>query len=365
MAEEETPAPTYASVLKWLHDHKLYRTADSLLEEYDAAAEVEQLTSVVPVVPALSELHWQLNHRAAIIAIQCLPTAPYLLASDSAKNLKVWDISSGKLLSEDRTNNPFDGTILSIDSNPVHEDLILVGSMDNQHALLRFTASSDAPLELLHRWHIHQKYVVCIKWSPDGLRFATGSHDSTVTIFALNEERTDAEQLAQVQFGNAVECLLWKDNQTLVVSVREDASLVYLDTDTKERTLVSMSENGDPHVNFNCLSLTTSRDGHILVSTDMSLAYLFRPLLPIPTRRFNVESDKLSQPRAVFDKFDLLYLTSQDRTIRVFDVSTGAEIASLSGHNNVIRDVSIHPTLDLLASCSYDKTIRVYSRSAK
>ena len=51
---------------------------------------------------------------------------------------------------------------------------------------------------------------------------------------------------------------------------------------------------------------------------------------------------------------------SADRTIKLWDVETGAEIRSLSGHDEEVNSVSFSPDGQTLASGSADNTIKLW-----
>lgn len=56
----------------------------------------------------------------------------------------------------------------------------------------------------------------------------------------------------------------------------------------------------------------------------------------------------------------LLVSGSEDRTIRIWKLSTGHEIHILTEHSNWINSVAISPDGQFLASCSEDKTIKIW-----
>ncbi|ETO35054.1 hypothetical protein RFI_02020 [Reticulomyxa filosa] len=65
--------------------------------------------------------------------------------------------------------------------------------------------------------------------------------------------------------------------------------------------------------------------------------------------------------------FDRLYFSddqaivscSLDTTIRLWDVKSENEIQKLEGHSNWITSIDVSPNDDIIASCSYDRTIRI------
>jgi WD40 repeat protein len=59
----------------------------------------------------------------------------------------------------------------------------------------------------------------------------------------------------------------------------------------------------------------------------------------------------------------LLASASEDRTVRLWDVSTGASHGALEGHSSEVTAVAFSPDGQLLASASEDKTVRLWDVS--
>ena len=51
---------------------------------------------------------------------------------------------------------------------------------------------------------------------------------------------------------------------------------------------------------------------------------------------------------------------SSDRTIRIWDATTGKELEILEGHTGGVSSVSFSPDGKLIVSNSYDRTIRIW-----
>uniref|UniRef100_A0A6B2L7E4 Anaphase-promoting complex subunit 4 WD40 domain-containing protein n=1 Tax=Arcella intermedia TaxID=1963864 RepID=A0A6B2L7E4_9EUKA len=304
-------------------------------------------------------------HNASVLSVKFNPREAWIVSSDTQKNL-ILSSRDGQVLSGDRTNNPFTGTIISIDWNPVHPRILIIGTMDERHALMEVQEVEGVfKIGTLQMWHAHKKYIIRTKWHPSGEQFVTASHDGSIIFYQFNAEKKRAEQVKQVFLSGCVEAAEYTiDGKFVIISVRDNTCLHYINTTTWEVSLANTNLLGDGHVSFNTLEIKRSPDGkHILASTDHSRAILFKEGTAIQVRNFyGLENDGFSQPRSVFDSQGLIYLTSQNNQIYVFDTTSGQLVNQFGGHSGQVRDMDYHPTEDIIATCSYDKTIKIWER---
>jgi len=182
-------------------------------------------------------------------------------------------------------------------------------------------------------------------------------------FYKLSDSLKEAQEIKQMVFSGCVEAIEFtKDGKYLVVSVREDPCLHYINLTTWEVFLANTNAIGDNHVSFAILELKSSPDGkYLLALTDNSRAILFQQGTPIQVRNFyGFENDGYSQPRTAFDNSGLIYFTSQDNCIYVFDPNNGQQVDKFVAHGSLVRDIDYLPSENILVTSSYDKTIKVW-----
>jgi predicted NACHT family NTPase len=57
----------------------------------------------------------------------------------------------------------------------------------------------------------------------------------------------------------------------------------------------------------------------------------------------------------------MLASTGNDLTVRLWDVESGEELQRLTGHKDFVQSVAFHPEGTLLASASFDQTVRLWN----
>lgn len=56
----------------------------------------------------------------------------------------------------------------------------------------------------------------------------------------------------------------------------------------------------------------------------------------------------------------MIISASRDRTIKMWDLETGKELATLTGHTKAVKAVVVHPDGRRLVSASEDETLKVW-----
>jgi len=268
---------------------------------------------------------------------------------------------------------------------------------------------------------------VDVRWSSNGLYFATAGHDQTTRIFgpkpgssssassasssssysssssssSSSEKQSETKEkfpgeskflpelicLQELSFKGSVEAIAWltavnyspsssmasrptgssvsSSARTLVVAVRDDNYLHYIDTeDGKEINRYNMNAVGDDHVSFSALHINSSpNQEYLLVSTDLHRLIMFECGGAKQVRNFfGSVNDQYSHPVNCWSSEGrYVYSTSQDKAVYVWDVVTEKIIKKLEGHRQGVRNLDHHPTQSLLLSCSFDGFVNLWS----
>jgi len=328
-----------------------------------------ELVVVSDAVP-IQKMHQSIDsiHTSNIISLSFSFADDNLIATGSSdKTIRIINLSTNEVQCQ---FTPANAAILSVDFNPYYRWLVLSSSMDGKHFLLDTRNG-----QVIQHFHNHQKYVVRAIWSPTDPRlFVTASHDKSIGIYSM-EKREEGEEdnpdevkqfilQKKIEFHSLVEAIEFtRDGTALIVGLREDNYLNFIDLATYQNTRINMNLNGDDHVSFTAMDLSCSPSGnHLLVATDRNFHILFRCGTATQVRRFyGAMNDGFSHPKVCWDpsgKF--IYSTSQDNQIYVWDTITQKIVAKLAGHKSVLRDMKFHPTKHLLGTCSFDKTIKFW-----
>ncbi|THD23274.1 Lissencephaly-1 [Fasciola hepatica] len=170
----------------------------------------------------------------------------------------------------------------------------------------------------------HTEWIRCVRPSPDGTLLASCSNDHSIRIWSV-----ESRECAVVLRGHehVVECVVWVSHPNTVLAINSPNT--------------SGAGGGDTNNDYSGMDTQDS----VLNASDR-----IQNGMPSGT-------EVISKPIGVS-----LYVASgsRDRTIRLWDVSTGLCLIVLIGHDNWVRQLVFHPQGKLLLSAADDKTVRVW-----
>lgn len=411
----------FDDIRKHSHREPLQKPLVAILEDHALAEAAEKLSQVAldrktdvvldapPTAPFAGGEFKVLEdvHVANIIAVrsQTLPAALFPATAESGnaafkavvtaaadKTVRISDAESGRLLT---ILSDFGAAVLSMDFCPTHPTLLVASCMDGTHQTVDLESQ-----QVVQRWKDHRKYVTRVGFSPDGKFLVSGSYDKTCNIYQLDGSTTDIalrptadglhdsaapryEKVKSFTFIGAVESMCFlpappspdvpEPFSTLIVGTRDDNYLNYIDllpSSDFPHLRYNTNANGDDWVSFTPMDLKPHPSGtHVLCYTDQKSGrmIIFRARSAGQAKNmYGTENDGFSQPRCVWSRDGgYIYATSDDFRIWVFEVATGKAIAQLAGHSGIVRDLAYDAELDAVVSCSFDKTVRIWTRNAE
>ena len=225
-------------------------------------------------------------------------TDGHLIAtSGEDTTVRIWDTHSGQLL---HTLEGHTGTVYTV---AFSSDGNLLSSASLDGTVRLWDVRSGATQHVF----LHERATVCA-FSPSGNRLATGAWDGSVKMWDLREGAT----LYTVRPHNDICCqIVFAADGTFIATFSSDFTVKTIDADSG--------------------ALRTSMRGHKLFVID-----------------------------GAFLTNDRLVSTGYDRTIRIWDVRSGLQLAQMIGHEQTIRWLDVSPDQRWIVTCSYDGTVRVW-----
>ncbi|KAI9021249.1 WD40-repeat-containing domain protein [Hyaloraphidium curvatum] len=322
------------------------------------------------------------------------PAFKAVVTGAADKTVRISDAETGRLLT---ILSDFGGAVLSMDFCPGYPTLLATSSMDGSHQTIDLESQ-----QVVQRWKDHKKYVTRVGFSPDGEFLVSASYDKTCNIYRRDPETGSGKLLPtadglhdsaaprfhkvhSITFNGAVESMCFlpspplsdanpegKAYSTVVIGSRDDNYLNYIDLIPEEsfpHLRYNVNSNGDDWVSFTPMDLQPSPTGaHVLCFTDQKSGRMivFRARSAGQAKNiYGTENDGFSQPRCAWSKDGrYIFATSDDFRIWVFEVATGRSVAQLAGHTGIVRDICYDADLTAVVSCSFDKTVRIWTPGA-
>ncbi|BAU11153.1 hypothetical protein LEP3755_16460 [Leptolyngbya sp. NIES-3755] len=188
----------------------------------------------------------------------------------------------------------------------------------------------------------HRDQVNTASYSPDGKLIATGSIDRTIRLWNLKGEPLETLQ----GHGAAVTHLSFSPAGTQLLSASAD------------RTARIWQVNPLPRLNTGLSAMSVSANGNIIAIAAPDDTIQLQTATD--SRILKGHTAPVTQVQISPDD-SLLISASADKTIRLWNISTGELIRTIAGHNDRVTALSFSPDRESFASASADRTIKIWS----
>eukprot|EP00730_Choanoeca_flexa_P008556 TRINITY_DN12503_c1_g4_i2.p1 TRINITY_DN12503_c1_g4~~TRINITY_DN12503_c1_g4_i2.p1 ORF type:complete len:476 (+),score=55.15 TRINITY_DN12503_c1_g4_i2:101-1528(+) len=201
----------------------------------------------------------------------------------------------------------------------------------------------------------HEKVVFTCAWNPQELLLASGSSDSTARIWDVKNPTREPAVLRHVTGNDGardVTSLHWSPDGLLLASGSYDG-VARIWSKTGDLQLRLTGHNGP------IFSLRWSPSGKLLVTSGVDgSAIVWQTANGEQLYAFHVHSDPCVD--AAWRDEDVLACCSTDKTVSICNVKQRKLLHRLTGHEDEVNSVRWHDSGMYLASCSDDKTARIW-----
>ncbi len=250
------------------------------------------------------------GHEKWVRSVAFSPNGQTLASGSDDKTVKLWNLRTGECY---QTLQGHTSLVWSVAFSPDGQ-ILASGSSDQTIKLWNFTTG-----EYCQILKGHENWVRAIAFSPDGQTLASGSEDHTVKLW-------------RVHTGECYQTLRGHTNWVRSVAFSPDGE-----------TLASGS--GDHTVKLWHSSTGQCRKT-LQGYTNRVWSVAFSPIPPTPLTKRGGEG--------------ILASGNDDRTVKLWNLSTGKCFRTLQGHTNTVFTVAFSPDGRIIASGSGDQTVKLW-----
>jgi WD40 repeat protein/beta-lactamase regulating signal transducer with metallopeptidase domain len=281
--------------------------------------------------------------------------APPPAASERETTSKASQNAQPELANEPTTYQPASrilqgggGAVWATTVSPDGKTLAVVagGVGDNEGALTLYDLPSGKERVTL----TEPKPIRCVAFSRDGKHLATGDFNKLVQ---LRDPMTGAVRKVLSGHTASVNSLSFTpDSKTLVTGGLDNTIRVWDVSEGKETHLLK------DHTNW-VLCVRVARDGKTMISAGRdNNARIWD--LPTFKTRFVLKSDQFVEGCDLSPDGKIAVTTQTNGMVKLWDATTGQHLRDLTGHNNAVNVPVFLDDGKKLATCSHDRTIRFW-----
>ncbi|MBO3460830.1 serine/threonine protein kinase [Aetokthonos hydrillicola Thurmond2011] len=303
-------------------------------------------------------VHTLKDHSNMVHTVATSPNGQLVASGSNDSTIKLWQLDTGKLLRS--LGGWFSGHSSMVHTVTFSPDgqVLASGSWDDTIKLWQVTTGRE-----IRTLMAHSNWVNSLVFSPDGQLLASAGADSTIKLWQVSS----GKQIRTFSgHSDTILSIAFSPDGKLLASVSADYTIKLWHVISGQEFLTFAGHS------FYVNSIAWSNDGKILASgsSDKKIK-LWQVSNGQEIRTFSGHSNAVSSvtfspiPPSSLEQREprgILASASWDQTIKLWQINTGKEICTLSGHSNYVRSVAFSPDGQTLVSGSDDNTVKVWQR---
>ncbi len=294
-------------------------------------------------------------HQAWIKSVAVSAQGTLIASASFDQTVKIWDFETGICL------KTLQGHIAPVVGVAISPDAQTIASASYDQTVKLWDAQTGNCLKTLEK---HTNRVWTVDFHPDGHLLASGGEDNRGILW-------------DVVTGQTIKT--WQGHSNLIYAIALNAQSSFLASAHEDQTIKLWNLDRCIVANSDCSTLTVKKPDQTLRGhTGRVLSVAFHPQGTIlasggtdrTIRLWDVTTGHCLQTLyghnswvwAVAFSADGNWLgsASYDHSVRIWNPKTGDCVRVLEGHTSSVLAIAFHPTLKVLASCGYEKAIKIW-----
>eukprot|EP00667_Euglena_gracilis_P011696 EG_transcript_11974 len=316
-------------------ENELKRLQQELSEAQDPEYFRKKAAEGLPTTPAKFTLE---GHRASVTCVVLHPKYPLVVSGSEDTTLRVWDYETGEY---ERALRGHLGMVNAVSFDPSGQRLASAAA-DMTVKLWDFASG-----HCVRTLQGHDHNVSDVAFLPSGDALLSCSRDATIRLWdahsgALRRTFAGHQEWVRTIAASADGSLIASGSDDQTVRVWEQATGKQLQLFTEPAHVVE------------CVQFSTAAADRVVLGAANATT---RPVSPVANGG-SLDGGGGGPASAPKPRFAIA--AARDKVVRMWDILSGALTLSLTGHDDWVRCVQVHPSGKFLLSCGDDRSIRVW-----